>query len=402
MKGKKKVFILCILLIGISLLFSGCWDSKEINEIAIVSAIALDKSEDGQILMSVVITNPEKISNTTSGSGSQQSTLLLSEKGKGIMDICREIQKKVPKQLFFSHLRVIVMSEKLARDGVTDVLDFFTRYREANLRPEIVFTKSRAVDLLKIDTGLEKIPSESIRKKIKLIAGGKNNLLTFFQSITEEGIEAQAPEFETVPFEVDKETDTQSKDTGEEKMAVGIKGTAVFKDYKLIGWLEDEKIKGVVNLCGSTQSGIIHIDIPEEKGGGFVSVIVPKSSTQISPDINEGNLEADVNVKLEGRLYEDESNLDLSDPEVIHYLENLAKDTLNQEVRAVLNKVQKELNSDIYGFGAAFHRKYSKEWDAELSKHWNEIFPDLTINLNIDVSLARIGFLTVLTSMPME
>ena len=357
MKGGKKK-LCCLLMCALSLLLTGCWDSREINQIAIVSAVALDRADDGQILMSMLIVNPVKMSSAGSGSGSGQgsstgqATILLSEKGTGILDIYQKIQAKVPKELYLSHLRVIVLSQKLASGGVADILDFFTRYRESHLRAEIVVTNNKAVDLFKINTEYEKLPSESIREKTALVLGSKSTLLTFFSNITEEGIEAQAPEFETGPFEANNE----SKGAGKENTAVVYKGTAVFKNDKLLGFLDDQKLKGVVNLSGSTELGCVLVPVPKEKGGGFVSLRVPKSNTNISPVIKDNKLEADVNIKIEGRIFENESKLDLSDPEVLHYIEDLFKGTLNQEIEPLLNKLQKDFDSDIYGFGAAFHK----------------------------------------------
>lgn len=393
MKGVKKG-VCWLLICSLCLCLTGCWDSKGINEIAIVSAVALDRSDDGQILMSMLVTNPGKMSSAGSGSeqkpGADQATILLSEKGTGVLDIFQKIQEKLPKEIYLSHLRVIVISQELAKEGVSGILDFFTRYRESHLRAEVVVTKNKAADLFKIDTEYEKLPSESLRKKTELVTGSKSTLLTFFNSVAEEGIEAQTPEFETGDFEVDSESNNEDKP----KTAVVFKGTAVFKDDKLLGFLDDQKLKGVVNLNGSTKLGSITIPIPKEKGGGFVALRVPGSSTKISPIIQGDKLEADVTISIEGRIFENESKLDLSDSKVVHYIEDLLKDTLSKEIKPLLNTVQKDFNSDIYGFGAAFHRKYPDKWNAGLKADWDQIFRGLPINLNYDVTIARVGFLT--------
>lgn len=382
----------CILLCFCCLFLSACWDSSEINEIAIVSAVALDKSDNGQLVMSMLISNPGKLSGSSSGSGSSaesatdQATILLSEEGEGILDVYHKIQAKLPKEIYFSHLRVIVISEELARDGVSGILDFFTRYREAHLRAEIVFTKGEAVDLFKINTDYERLPSESIRKKTELIMGSKNTLLSFFNNIAEDGIEANAPEFETGPYEVNNNTE-------DEETAVIYTGTAVFKNDKLLGFLNDQKTTGVVNLGGQTKGGAITIPIPEDEGGGFVAIRIPSSSTKITPKINEGIPEADVTIKIEARIFENESKLDFSTPEALYFIEDAIESTLDQEIQSLLTQVQKDFNSDIYGFGAAFHRKYKTEWDNEYCKRWDELFPNLKINMNYDITVKRIGFI---------
>jgi len=124
--------------------------------------------------------------------------------------------------------------------------------------------------------------------------------------------------------------------------------------------------------------------------------MISDSKTDIVPFIKGKALTADANIKLEGRLYENESELDISDPNAIHFIEGLAKEKLNKEVNTVLYKLQKEFNSDIYGFGAAFRRKYHRQWDEQLKDDWNNIYPNLQIKLNIDITISRIGFVTKL------
>lgn len=383
----------CFFLCFCCLFFTGCWDSNEINEIAIVSAVALDKSDDGQLSMSLLISNPGKLSGSGAGASSaqepnsNQATILLSDKGEGILDIYHNIQSKLPKQIYFSHLRVIVISEELARDGIADVVDFFTRFRESHLRTEVVFTKGKAVDLFKIDTDYEKFPSESIRKKTQLVVGTKSTLLSFISNIAEDGVEASAPEFETGPYEIDNHSSDQKK-------AVVYTGTAVFKNDQLLGFLNDQKMKGVVDLSGKTNGGTITIHIPEDRGGGFVAMRIPSSKTKITPLLSENGLEANLTVKIEARIFENESRLDLSKPESLSLIEDLAKATLNDEIRSLLEQVTKTYHSDIYGFGAAFHRKYRTKWETDYQKQWDTLFSNLKINIYCNVTVKRIGFLT--------
>ncbi|MED4179591.1 hypothetical protein [Priestia megaterium] len=52
----KAFLMLCIC----SLLLSGCWSSRELNELAITVAVGIDKAEDG-IIVTVQLINPGDI-----------------------------------------------------------------------------------------------------------------------------------------------------------------------------------------------------------------------------------------------------------------------------------------------------------------------------------------------------
>ena len=56
---------------------------------------------------------------------------------------------------------------KIAKDGVSFIMDFFARYQEPRLNSFIMFTKGEASELLKNKSLLEKVPSEETREIIK-------------------------------------------------------------------------------------------------------------------------------------------------------------------------------------------------------------------------------------------
>ncbi len=56
---KKIVVVFVALLLNITIL-SGCWSKKDLNELAIVTAIGIDKMEDGYSV-SIQILNPSEL-----------------------------------------------------------------------------------------------------------------------------------------------------------------------------------------------------------------------------------------------------------------------------------------------------------------------------------------------------
>lgn len=113
------------------LLLSGCWERKEVNDIAIVTATGVDLLDDESIRVTVLLAVPRLIG-TTSAQGGGESKLessagwIVSEQGKTVMDAFTGLQDKLPRKLFLSHNRTIVVGEKLARNGIFPLLDFFS------------------------------------------------------------------------------------------------------------------------------------------------------------------------------------------------------------------------------------------------------------------------------------
>ena len=55
-----------------------------------------------------------------------------------------------------------------------------------------------------------------------------------------------------------------------------------------------------------------------------------------------------------------------------------------------LNKAQKELKTDIFGFGETIHRKYPKMWK-KMKDNWDDIFPNLPVNITVEVDTKQLG-----------
>ena len=163
------------ILLGLILLMmpilSGCWSRIEVNDLAFVTAAGIDKMEDGKIRLALQVAIPRMLGAAGQGGFGGEKGIgtkavwVVSEKGETILDAYRRLQEKLPRRIFFSHSAIIVIGEQMARDGISPILDFFIRQREARMRSYILFTKGESVKILKFVPKLEKIPAEIMREK---------------------------------------------------------------------------------------------------------------------------------------------------------------------------------------------------------------------------------------------
>lgn len=117
MKRKIALFLIA----GTALLLSGCWDYREINDTAMVSGISIDRGEEKSYLVSVEIIKPAESDSATS------SAKVLSEEGNSVEDCLKRLVNVATKELQFSHCKLILFSEEVAKEGVSDLVDFFLR-----------------------------------------------------------------------------------------------------------------------------------------------------------------------------------------------------------------------------------------------------------------------------------
>ena len=370
---------------------TGCWNRIEINDIAIVTATGVDKINDKNIRLSLQVGTPAKFGNTGTGGGAAtgNSTFTVSATGETISDAYRKIQEKLSRRIFLSHSRVLIIGERLAKEGVLFIVDFFARYQDPRLNSFIMFTKGEASELLKNKSLLEKVPSEETRELIKQGIGLKVTIKDFWDMIIAEGIEPVAPRFKLVPLEATNKQPEEESSSPQKVQAIS--GAAVFKNDQLAGWMNDAETRGILHLRNELEIGVITVNIPQEKGGGKVSVKMTKVKTAFKPVLHDGQLTMKVTSRTEVTVLENASNINLGDTKELAFLQTKLEEDVKQRMQIALHKAQKQFRSDIFGFGRVVYRAYPKAWNKTYKKKWDTTFPELEVIIKSKVEIKRIG-----------
>src|SRR5690554_5832235 len=155
----RRIYLWVIFLLFL-LSISGCWDNMDINERSFTSAIGLDKGEDSGVEISLQVIRPNIIRANQEGGTSESAMWVSSTKGDTVFDAIREQLKTIHRKPFYSHLRVIIIGEELAKEGIRDVLDFFVRDHEVRITPKIIIAKGiKAKEIVSANSKLESIPA---------------------------------------------------------------------------------------------------------------------------------------------------------------------------------------------------------------------------------------------------
>lgn len=124
--------LLCLPLL--SVLLSGCWDDRELNELGITSGSAYDW-EDNQWKATYQVINPSSGASGMGGSGGGSTSsppfLTFTVKGRTIMEAIERTNLTSTREMFFSHSRITVIGESLARHGINQLIDMFLRKQDA-------------------------------------------------------------------------------------------------------------------------------------------------------------------------------------------------------------------------------------------------------------------------------
>ena len=194
----KKIIILILSIF----LLTGCYNYKELNDAAIVSAIAIDKCDDNinHLSVSVQIMNAKKDEES-----SQSEITFYKACGETIYESLQSITLDSPKELYLGDNEVIIISEELLKDkDPLSYLDYFLRDAKSEKDSLILIAKdTKAYNTLKILTPLETIPSQNIKSSLYTSSkyAGLTNITTldeFVSQLINKGEEVILPSLEII------------------------------------------------------------------------------------------------------------------------------------------------------------------------------------------------------------
>ncbi|KOS27055.1 spore gernimation protein GerA [Bacillus anthracis] len=150
--------LLCTLLL---LFLTGCWSSKEVEELSLTAGIALDKGKDSTIekedeeggypKRNLITATYQIVSSQaqSKGNGQQKRYINVSETGDSIHQIVREFSLKRESAMFSPHLKNIVISDSLVRTySLEQLLEQYLRDNEVRLSCMILISKGLAKEVL--------------------------------------------------------------------------------------------------------------------------------------------------------------------------------------------------------------------------------------------------------------
>ncbi|OPZ94546.1 MAG: Spore germination protein B3 precursor [Firmicutes bacterium ADurb.Bin419] len=346
-----------------SVLFSSCWNYREIDDMAIVSGVAIDKGINNRYAIT-----PE-IVQIAGGREHKQSSETVTIEGKSIFDAVRNEISVTGKKLYWSHTKVVIVSQEIAREGLNKVVDWYARDAEA--REDVHFLISKDESAKEIFEGYAVTDdvisyelSQMLDNQKSLSKAPKVDLWDFANCISGEGISAVAPAI------------SLKKVDGKEKAQ--IEGTAIFKKDKLLGFIDGEDTQAMLFIKNEVKGGVIVCDEIEKT---FVSLEIFKSKTKIKPICNGKGITMGITIELDTAIDEVGDTFDPIEEEGRKKLKEHCEGMLNERFTKFIKKIQSEYGADIFGFGAKIREDNPSLWKA-ISKNWGEEFKNLKINVS--------------------
>lgn len=381
-----KRIILLALMLFCTIILSGCWNRRELDELGIVGAIATDMVDE-KFLLTFELMRP--IKSGRGGEGEEEGGVYVSALGDSVFEAIRNVTMKFDRRLFLPHSRVFIFSEEIARKGLIDYLDFWNRDHESRKSAYIIVTKGdRAESVLGVSGGLEKQTAIYLED---IIENQGANSKTVKVTVREFMMAYYSEGMEPVSIGVVEKKRKEQRGEAKEKYELNAEGSAVFVEGKLIGFLTGNETMGMNFVKNKVQSGIIVAPSQEGKGYTSVELLEVKSKNTLEYDGNK--LSVKIKTSVTGMVSEETRSISLRDPAIIELLEKDAEIVVKQIIQGAIDKAQKELKSDIFGLGRIFMNKHYELWNQVKGTEWNKMFSRADIKVEARVELKRRGLI---------
>ncbi|SDD39190.1 spore germination protein KC [Paenibacillus sp. UNCCL117] len=372
------------------LTLTGCWNRRELNELMVASALGIDKHDNGYEV-TVQLINPAEIAAKQGGGVRAPVIALKASEGKTVFESMRELTATAPRKIYLSHIRILVVGEELARQGIAEILDILSRDHEFRTDFYMMVAKdTTAREVLKILTPLDKIPS--------------NKLFTSLETTEQSWGATARVDLHGVIFDlVSKGKDPAlsairvigNADTGESMANLNFvqppaiqqyNGVAVFREDALAGWFNTAESKGYNYILGNIRSTIESVACPN---GGYAGMEVIRTQHKVKGAVENGRPAIHVSLRVEGNISEIACGIDLGNPRTVTWLETKVSGQIKDKMESAVKKA-KTYRADVFGFGNALHRANPDFWRS-IEQNWMDYFVDLPVQLEVKAELRRTG-----------
>ncbi|MEK3902647.1 MULTISPECIES: Ger(x)C family spore germination protein [unclassified Paenibacillus] len=388
--------ILCLPLL--SLLLSGCWDDRELNELGITSGSAYDW-ENNQWKATYQVINPSSGASGMGGSGGGSTSsppfLTFTVKGRTIMEAIERTNLTSTREMFFSHSRIAVIGESLARHGIHQLIDIFLRKQDARETVYVFISEGEAGVIL--DQLMQMTKNQGAG--IQLMIEQESRLLSYYpgtrlyelaMSLSSESKSAVLPEILLTGSQTMDETSETAVTDLPSRLALGRLG--VIKGDTFAGWLSQKQAFGLSFLTDNVDSATIAFPSrPATSDKLDASFVLQNSATTVRPVWAKDHYVMEVNVKGSGVLTELGSVMDLNERKAISEME----ESLEQRVLELMNNAWtevKRLKADVTGFAVRIHRSDPKRWkQIEQEKSWDSVFQAIELRPQVSIEMEQTG-----------
>lgn len=376
-------------LLSIVMLISGCWDLIEIDRNFFISAIGIDlykgeehsheeaEEEDGigELDRYVITYVAPDLRSIGKNATSDQTRIIMSTVSNNPYEATRELTTRTNRNINFRHTKAVIIGEEVARnsDYLKEIFDNLARHEQLSRKISVLIAQGTAKEVIETEDQYDDLTGQHINELVNKKQGSPRYNDLFLEEV-----------FTEIFFSQDCILPRVVVGKGEIKVA----GSAVIKDFKLIGWLGEVENISVMFLLNRVKSALVNASYK----GAVIPYIITNSDTKYKIETKGDKIKYIVDITTEGYIqqFKLETEDKLSTNKTILEIEAKTDEVLEKQISETFNKLQKEFKTDALGVGRYISKHEPELWK-QIEDDWDEIFENMEFEVNVDTIVRRIG-----------
>ncbi|MGM8364307.1 Ger(x)C family spore germination protein [Virgibacillus sp. W0181] len=363
---------------------TGCWDSASIEDRGFVIGTAIDMEEQTTKEPILSMTNqfviPRNVPSAPTQGGTDEDPFMnITAEGKSLFQIDQEMFERTDKFLFYEHLKIIIISEKIAQTPhlFSSILDTYIRDPEMR-RGIYVVIAEEAKPLLESHPKAQKMPAIFIESLLKASAD-RAGLLTpkIIGDVNEHLIRKSS-------YVLPMITPMESR--------IKYNGGGVFHGYKdqMVGTLTDKEMIGLNFVLTESKGAILEVNSNGKVITGEIKKI--RSKVTIDPtDVQQ--IKATIQIDVRVIIKEILGIENLQSKKALQKIEDTFSDHIEKLVKDIFIKAQDDFNADIFQLNYALQSRHPDVWK-KIKDDWEHganYFSQVDLNLEVETNIPSVG-----------
>ncbi|WP_353892392.1 Ger(x)C family spore germination protein [Proteinivorax hydrogeniformans] len=366
--AKKLLIIVIILSIFIT---TSCWSRKEIEDLGFIMGMGISKTDAGLYSIAAQLANPEAIA--SENPDQREIYTIIEAEGGTIFDALRNLSLESSRRLYFPHLVALVIDEKIAKNGMSEVVGLLVQDEEVRQGFYVFVSKVAPKDILDTPNTIGLLPAIALQEFAERQGAASKVYVSDFKSTLE------ASNNEVINY-VTTLVELEPPPTEGEMELLKLTQIAVFDHDRLVGYLDLEQGQGYNFLTNNFDNGLIFFE--KKTSNDLLTIEMLKSRTEVTPQYKNKEISFEVKVKASGNIAERTPHTTPPHELSILEVESQLNQVIEDKIYNVICAAQNEFEVDIFNFSAFFARKYPKEFQ-KYKNQWNSVFAQTEISVEV-------------------
>lgn len=339
---------------------SGCNDQTEVSDELYAIMLGVDQGEQGGIRLTLAL--PVYGSSTGEGQQEGEESKIYSAEADNVFEGLNQLHLQVAREISLLHLKLVVFSEELAREGIADHAAAVRHHIETRNVMGVMVTSGTAEEYI---SHLKEDTAGTLSQELeKLLFRSRNNIYFPVRTFEEFCRDMESDYGQTYAVY------RKSPEEDEEQY-----GTALFRKGKMVGDLDKIQSACTMMVRGEFTGGTMEID-------GATVDINGRPRAGIRIQCNGQRPKIQLHLRVQGGFMEE------NDPAKKTELQQKTARGLEEYMKQAIRKTQ-SCGSDIWGFGRSAASCFATipRWEAY---HWNQRFSQAEVEVKVTFQNVKI------------